>query len=140
MRKAVVTEWLLSRVVGHDRAAAIVGDLLEVSELRGKLWFWSAFLRIWVSLTWRRPVAWIGACACGILLVELWQYQWRSLSLHHFTPGGQAAPLPLIALLAGIAAPLWFALPYGILRFGLRDRFTQLCCAMFLRTTVTFFF
>lgn len=42
MPKATLAEALLARITGPTRAAAILGDLLELSATRGRLWFWTA--------------------------------------------------------------------------------------------------
>ena len=47
------TEWLLARIAGPNRAAAIMGDLVELSSTRGRLWFWTAYARTLISLGWR---------------------------------------------------------------------------------------
>lgn len=53
MRSAALAEWLLSLVIPPDRAASTVGDLLEESNARGALWFWSGVLRTACSHVWR---------------------------------------------------------------------------------------
>ena len=52
--KLPLAHWILSQVTHPDRAAAILGDLLEQSEANGPLWFWSSTLRIAISLQARR--------------------------------------------------------------------------------------
>jgi hypothetical protein len=42
-------EWILSRVMPVDRAAAVVGDLAEDAVARGPLWFWCSVVRVAVS-------------------------------------------------------------------------------------------
>jgi hypothetical protein len=52
MRKIHIAEWILGLVTSRDRAATMVGDLVEEGA-RGVAWFWSRILRIAVSFLWR---------------------------------------------------------------------------------------
>jgi hypothetical protein len=54
MRNASVAEWILSRVTGPERAASIVGDLIESADSRGGVWFWSSVIRTAFSLFGQR--------------------------------------------------------------------------------------
>jgi hypothetical protein len=47
-------EWILSRVMPADRAAAVIGDLAEDAAARGSLWFWRCVARVGVSQLTRR--------------------------------------------------------------------------------------
>src|SRR6185312_14473587 len=47
-------EWILSRVMPADRAAAVIGDLTEDATSRGSVWFWRSVVRIAVSQLLRR--------------------------------------------------------------------------------------
>ncbi len=52
MHKAEVAEWVLSLVVSQERAAAIVGDLMESDESSGRVSFWCQIARTVVSMLW----------------------------------------------------------------------------------------
>jgi hypothetical protein len=59
-----LAESLLARLTTRTRAAAILGDLLELSATRGRLWFWTTYARTLLSLGWRTaPAAFVLAFA-----------------------------------------------------------------------------
>jgi hypothetical protein len=150
MRKTPIAEWLLARIVGSERAAAIYGDLEELAATRGSLWFWTAYARTLVTLGWRTPVAFLLAYAFSTWVAigafptvhsvlrsfyrnvrnKPHQAFWNVFdrTIHHTTAHFWQIPLgdSLIAL--------WFILPFVLVRFGLRDRLTQLASAIFLLT------
>jgi hypothetical protein len=130
-----IAEWLLARITDPTRAAAIFGDLTEMAATRGPLWFWIAYARTLVSLGWRAPVALICAYICT-------RHNWIStvifgaLALFHRIPPndpahtGHRSQVPLIYFLIALN----LVLPFVLVRFGLRDRLTQLAAAIFLLT------
>jgi hypothetical protein len=144
------TEWLLARLTDPTRAAAIYGDLTEMAASRGRLWFWTAYLRTLVTFGWRTPVAFLTAYAFSTWVAigafptihsvlrsfyrhvqnKPHQAIWNvfNRTVHHTTAHFWQIPLgdSLIAL--------WFILPFVLVRFGLRDRLTQLASAIFLLT------
>ena len=128
-------EWLLARVAGPTRATAILGDLLEISSTRGRLWFWIAYLRTLVSLGWRAPVAFLWAYICT-LHPWLGYIIFGSLGIFHLIPpndpahAGRSSQMLLQLFLNAIN----LIIPFALVRFGRRDRFTQLACAIFLLT------
>src|SRR5277367_6580863 len=61
-------EWTFSRYTPADRAASILGDLLETAQTRGRIWFYVAATRVLLRMAWRLPVAWACAYALGSLL------------------------------------------------------------------------
>jgi len=134
MPKTAPTEWLLVRVTDPTRAAVIMGDMTEMAETRGRLWFWMAYARTLVTLGWRAPVAFLLAYAfstwVAIGAFPTIHSVFRSFyrTVHHTVAHFWQIPLgdSLIAL--------WFILPFVLVRFGLRDRLTQLASAIFLLT------
>jgi hypothetical protein len=156
MHKTPTAEWLLARVTTPDRAAAILGDLAELSATRGRVWFWAAYTRTVITLGWRAPLAFIVAYAFSTWVAvggfptmrsvfrtfnrivqhtaphqAIWHVFDRAA--HHQTPQTiWHVPIgdSLIAL--------WFILPFLLVRFGFRDRLTQLASAIFL-LTIPFF-
>jgi hypothetical protein len=52
MRSDRLAEAILSIVAPPDRAAAAVGDLLELVPDRGRLWFWASVLRTAGAIVW----------------------------------------------------------------------------------------
>jgi hypothetical protein len=53
MHKDRIAEWLLVLVTSRERAASIVGDMLESAATHGSAWFWTGVLRATASLLWR---------------------------------------------------------------------------------------
>jgi len=53
MRSTRVAEWILAQVTSRERAAAVIGDLLEKVPARGQLWFWWSVVTTAVALVWR---------------------------------------------------------------------------------------
>ncbi len=135
-----LSETLLARLTNRTRAAAIMGDLFELSATRGRLYFWSAYLRTLISLTWRTPVAFL----CGYAAFEL-MMRLIPIWIKH-TPQLWRGPeySPLVAkmgpLMAVVTVCLWFALPYGLVRYGRRDKFVQLAAASTLLASLIFFY
>jgi hypothetical protein len=138
MPKTTPAEWLLARVTTPDRAAAIMGDLVEMAAIRGRLWFWTAYARTIFSLCWRTPVAFLAGYAafqlaasgieyCILHTPFAWQTAMRS--------GPFAAMGPLVAT---VPLVLWFMLPYGLIRYGRRDKFVLLAGASALLASVAF--
>jgi len=150
MPKTAPTEWLLVRVTDPTRAAVIMGDMTEMAETRGRLWFWMAYARTLVTLGWRAPVAFLLAYAFSTWVAigafptihSVFRSFYRNVrnkphqviwnvfdrTVHHTVAHFWQIPLgdSLIAL--------WFILPFVLVRFGLRDRLTQLASAIFLLT------
>ena len=133
-------EWLLGRISGADRAAAIMGDLTEMAAKRGPLWFWMAYARTLVSLSWRAAAAFVAGCAAFSLMCSLFVY-W----MHHTPPdwrteSGAQIFSTMAPAIAATTVSLWFALPFGLIRWGTSDRFVRLACALFALATPTLFF
>ena len=132
-----LAEALLARITGPARAAAILGDLLELSATPGRLWFWTAYARTLLSLGWRTaPAAFLLAFASMTFIfgpVIRWLVYRRGS--HLMDPGlfGNTH-LRLISWNFSMVTAqfLVLALPFVLVRFGLRNRLTQLTCALFL--------
>ena len=132
MFNAAVGEWVLSRATSRQRAAAIVGDLLERD--KGGWWFWSALARIVVALTWRRPVGFLAAlCVSNLTIDVLARHIWRAYRLLHLK---QQMPLTL-QVFCFVCLIFWIMAVYAGIRFGWRDRATQLACICSALAAVT---
>jgi hypothetical protein len=136
MRKGSAAEWMLARAAGDVRGVAIYGDLLELAATRGRVWFWMAYVRTLVALTWRTPAAF----ACGTVvfaamyqlptaLPRSWWRLWTANWIHHlyFVLGTQ-----YVVLL------LWFLLPFIATRCGLQDRLVRLLLVVSVIETLGF--
>jgi hypothetical protein len=127
-------EWLLARLTTPTRAAAILGDLLELSATRGRLWFWTAYTRTLIALGWRTPIALVAAYACDrsrwVFIAIHSSMHWLDQRLPRASSRyyGQAWAMPLGTMLVGLE----FLLPFVLVRFGPRDRLTRLASAFFL--------
>jgi len=130
-------EWLLARVAGSTRATAILGDLTEMAQTRGRLWFWIAYARTLVSLGWRTPVAFLLAIASVKFMLVRVLHLVAHYGAHHLGDVGLFGEmnrevlwnLPMV-----IAQCLFFALPFVFVCYGRRNRLTQLACTLLLIT------
>jgi hypothetical protein len=135
-----LSEKFLALFAGRERAAAMMGDLAEMAATRGRLWFFTAYVRTVVSLTWRIVLALFAAEVGREMMFNLANLYfkvtppaWRTTSAPHVL--NSMGPL-----LACVMSTLWFALPFAAIRYGLRDRFVQLTFAVAMGTTVAFLF
>ena len=139
MPKSGFAEWILKRAAGRDRGTVIYGDLTELAATRGAAWFWFAYARTLLSLTWRTLAAF--AIATYVYLRFPWITRVIQSSmdwLFRWVPiiGGNIYPpplwwwhlTPLIVLLFGVPV----LAPFLLVRFGLRDRLTQLASVFLL--------
>jgi hypothetical protein len=133
-----LADWLLARIAGRDRAAAILGDLLEISAARGRLWFWIAYTRTLISLGWRTPVGYICSLASlrivlGILFHMRMHYGTSSLmEAGIFGVYSQHARALFMNLSLLMGQCMIFAVPFTLVRFGPRDRLSRLACVLLL--------
>jgi hypothetical protein len=140
MLKLSATEWLLGLIAGRTRAAAIMGDLLELAATRSRLWFFAAYARILFALAWRIVLALFVAEIGRELIFNL-----AHVYFHMTPPTWRTTHAPRLLnqmgpLLACVMSTLWFVLPFAAVRYGLRDRFVQIAFAAALGTTVVFLF
>jgi len=138
MPKTSPAELLLALFAGRERAAAIMGDLTEMAATRGSLWFAAAYARTLFTLGWRAPVAFLAGFAGFAIFMSFltfWMLHtpsaWRDASRTFVVTG------PMTAIMT---VPLWFALPYSAVLYGLRDRFVRLACVLFLTSTTVLFY
>jgi hypothetical protein len=124
MRSAPLAQWLLARVSTHERASAVVGDLLEshISAVR----FWLSILRVLFALTWRWALA-IGLSAASFFVV-LFPYSFLVQPRRDF-----AHPQPWMAwgmYLFGAASCIGTSTAIAASLYGMRDRLTRICAAI----------
>ncbi len=140
MLKNSPTEWLLASIAGPDRAAAILGDLTEMASTRDRAWFWTAYARTLLALTWRIPVALLFAVVCRELIFDLFHLYIRSTPASWRSTVNPSLLNSSGPLLACVMSTLWFVLPYAAVLYGVRDRFVRLAFAVTIGTTVAFLF
>ena len=145
MPKTTPAEWLLARLTTPDRAAAILGDLEELAATRGRLWLWTAYARTLISLGWRTGgSAFILALVCKRLLFGPVLGLLMNHRVSHLQEAGLfgAYDLPLRFLswnvIFATAQFLIFALPFVVVRFGWRERLTQLVSVLSLITAAAY--
>lgn len=131
MPKSGLTEWMLKRAAGTGRGTAIYGDLVELAAARGTTWFWMAYARTLISLTWRVVAA---------LVVAMSLYQLLGNTLFHRVHG-PSGPYPPTFLIFWFGPWfLWFVLPFAAVLYGVRDCFVQFTAIAALGTTIEFLF
>jgi hypothetical protein len=134
MRSAWIAEWIVARFTDRKRAAAIVGDLVEVKAEKGAAWFWYAIAQVLLSLAWRRSVATIAAVYLGNRISDLLFF--RLIQVHPRHP----RPDLWVPIATWLILPLGTALPYAAIRYGRRDGLTRFAfAAMALVTAVIYF-
>ena len=131
-------EIFLALFAGPARAAAILGDLTEIAQTRGRIWFLAAYARTLFTFTWRIMLALFVADIGRELMFNL-----ANIYFHATPPTWRTTDGPYLLdhmgpLLACIMSTLWFALPFAAVRYGLRDRFVQLTFVVAMGTTVAF--
>jgi hypothetical protein len=137
-------ESVLALFAGRERAAAIMGDLTEMAQTRGRLWFFAAYLRTLISLGWRTPAAIVAIIAFtkylrGDIAVLLMPH-----GNFHPLQRGQFGELHslFIAFCWTVSLSVLFCtfivFPYVAIRFGLRNRLTYLAGVLFLLAIPTY--
>ncbi len=135
-----IAESLLSLFTGPARAAAIMGDMTEMAQTRGKIYFWIAYIRSLGTFTWRIVLALVVAMAGRQIFVNSFHdymahtpAAWRDTTGYWLDLLNYSGPL-----LAFITSTLWFVLPFAAVRYGRRDRFVRLTFAVAIGSTLAF--
>lgn len=133
-------ESFLALFAGHDRAAAIMGDLTEMTETRGRGWFFTAYVRTLFSLTWRIVLALFVADVGRQLAFDTFHLYLRYTPAAWRANTGSFVNLLNLSgpLLACIMSTLWFALFFGLVRYGRRDAFVRFTALVTAGTFVAF--
>jgi hypothetical protein len=129
MHSSSIAEWIVARFTDEQRAVSMVGDLVELEPQKGPLWFWLSLIRVVISLAWRRSLAFIVAPYAGLWMLGKLAAALQNSYLRHAPPGTWGVPGNL-QLLPIVGAFLWILLPYTAIRYGVRDRLTQLVLAL----------
>jgi hypothetical protein len=130
-------ESVLALFAGHDRAAAIMGDLTEMAQTRGRGWFVAAYVRTLFALRWRTVAAFAVTYA---YVHSVWVFRATYSSMHllfRWVPyAGYAYRPPVwwfyLRPFESVFTGLYVLAPFLLVRFGLRDRLTQLTFVLFL--------
>jgi hypothetical protein len=137
MHNPFYAEWILARFIKPSRAASIVGDLLEANEQRGTSRFWLSFAGILISLTWRRPVAFVASALLGLFSLAALINPIHGTDV--YSPLPPEIWVPIFMVLSSLGVLLWMTAPYTAIRYGFRDSFTRLSAA-FCGLVTTFIF
>lgn len=124
-----MAEWLLSRWTRRQRAAAIVGDLLEIREQKGALWYWLALAGAVLRLAWRPVVATVAGFYAGAYAFSFFQLAIWGVHVRH-TPAADYAWTPAFSVLSGCGAIMCLVLVYTAIRYGIHDRLSQLALVL----------
>jgi hypothetical protein len=127
MRSASIADWILRRVAGREQAASMVGDLVEISQHKGMVWFWFSVFSVVVALGWRPVLGLILATYSGFWISFLLYTESLGSHAKHHSPE-LWKPVCMTVLAFGIS--LCWAMVYCALRFGVRNRFVQMACAV----------
>jgi hypothetical protein len=119
MQSATSAEWILGRLTTKERAASIIGDLVEIEKHKGQLWFWLSVAGIVVSLAWRRPVAFLAGSFAGV---------WTGYCFFWAT-FYRARWMPVLEVFTLVGSTLCFFFMYSVVRYGIRERASQLALA-----------
>jgi hypothetical protein len=112
MKGTHLAEWLLCRVTTPAHASARVGDLLELSQTRGTLWFWRAVLSNVAFGGYRFMRAFVLAFSFSQVMAILWD---------HGGFGNQPDMNSVYTTGMLILAPLCIVPIFLLLRLGWRD-------------------
>jgi hypothetical protein len=129
MHSSSIAEWIVARFTDKQRAASIMGDLLELEPRKGRLWLLLSLFRVVISVAWRRSLAFIVAPYVGLWMLGRLAAALQNSYLRHAPPGTWGVPGNL-SLLPIAGAFLWMMLLYTAIRYGVRDRLTQLVLAL----------
>lgn len=123
MHSASIAEWVLAQFMSKTRAASLVGDLLELEPREGKLWFWLVLCRVVFTHAWRRLLAFIAAFYSGMWALDRFQMAIFGIHAEHRPPERW---IKMFSLASDAGIVTIFVLAYAVIRYGPRDRLTQL--------------
>jgi hypothetical protein len=127
MQAASVVEAILCWVTTRDRATAIVGDLVEIREQKGTVWFWLSAAGVLLSLVWRWPIAFVASFYAGAWSFAAFLMATTGINAHHPQPD---YPWGLVVEGLVFVGSCAVALSvFACIRYGLRDRATQMVLA-----------
>jgi hypothetical protein len=122
MHNVSIAEWIVGRFTSAAEAASIAGDLEEQRARKGILWFWASLAGFLFRICWRRFAALIVASRLGVQVLEVSPFILRRVS--HYQHRDVALILYIAVFAAGALLGMMFL--YSLIRYGIRDRATQL--------------
>lgn len=137
MHNASIAEWILCRLTSKQRAASMAGDLVEIGMRKGPFWFWTSLAGVALSLSWRRPPAFVAALYAGAWTFGEFINTADTIYARHYPQGfWEHAFGPLIF----VASTLWAAFFYWAIRYGVLDRSVQIAFAWAGLITLVIYF
>jgi len=137
MHNASIGEWILCRLTSRERAASMVGDLVEMGERKGVIWFWLSLAGVALTLVWRRPLAFFAAFYAGAWTVGWFVHTTHTIYSQHYPQGLWSEAFDPFILMG---SALWAAFFYKAIRYGVLDRTMQITFVWAgLVTTVIYF-
>jgi hypothetical protein len=137
MRSASLAEWIIARFTTKDRAACIIGDLLEAVPEKGKLWFWVSVAGVFFSLTWRHALALAGA---------FYLFSYPRVSGHALMLSASEMEIEIVvrqtlktlfyAYLFSLGFQLRLGVFYMAIRYGLKDMFVRYILAAWVLVAI----
>jgi hypothetical protein len=124
MQSARSAEWILRRVTAKERAASIIGDLVEIERQKGQLWFWLSVAGIVVSLAWRRPLAFLASFYVAGWTLYGFEMALRGINTQHRIPIGRPWAI-LFGLLEFAGSTLCAMALFSVVRYGIQEHITQ---------------
>jgi hypothetical protein len=122
MRSASIADWILRRVAGKEQAASMVGDLMEISQHKGMMWFWFSVIGVVAARVWRPALGLVLAAYSGFWIVLRLSME---LFAHHVKHRPPERWVPVSEVVLSVGGYLCVATVYSAIRFGVRDRFVQ---------------
>ncbi len=134
MRSDSLAEWILRLCTSRDRAASVIGDLIELRQRKGLPWFWLSLAGAVVRLLWRPVAALVAAFYANNWAFSIFQMTLWGVHSHHHIPDGPWAAL-LFGILSVTSASLCLILVYAAVRYSTLDAATQIAAAFAAVTT-----
>jgi len=122
MRAASFAEKLLRAVLGKQRAAAAIGDLVEIGCSKGIAWFWLSVSGCLIRTLWRPFLGVVVVMYSTSWALRIFIRAGASIYTSHL-PG--SAWMPYMTALCGLGALMCGAGFYAAICYGFSDRFTQ---------------
>ena len=122
MRAASFAEKLLRAVLGKQRAAAAIGDLVEIGRSKGIVWFWLSVSGCLIRTLWRPVLGVVVVLSATNWALNLFVMTAVSIYTKHLP---SVAWQPFMNTVCALGALMCGAGFYSAICYGFFDRFTQ---------------
>ncbi len=125
MDKAILAEWILRRVVGPERAAEMVGDLLETQAAADRFRFGLSVMWLAFVFSWQMLAALVMSVLVGFLCA--WQpFFWTIVRLAHSGHRMPPAMFFTSSYLFGMSMLFWSEAGFCFVHFGIRHPLSRI--------------